>query len=290
MILLTSANGPTGSHVLKHLVKAGLSVRTLVRSEGSAAATRAAGASEAMTGDIANSADLARALQGVDQVYFIAPRFLPVEIDIAHAMIAAARAAGVRHFIYHSVYHAQLDPILHHRDKRICEAALMESGVAYTILQPTMYMQSTTRDWKEIVQAGRYVVPYSAERLMSVVDLEDVGAAAAAVARGSDFIGGCFELANGELHTRAQMAAIMAEVLGRPVSAVRSELADWQAHQRRLGVLTEDQIERMSIMMTHYDEAGMGGGNGRVLQMIIGRSPRRYRDHIAQLAIERPQG
>ncbi len=290
MILLTSANGPTGVHVLKHMAKAGLKVRTLVRSQASAEATLAAGALQACVGDIANPADLARAMQGVEQVYFISPRFLVTEIDIAHAMIAAAGTAGVRHFIYHSVYHAQLDPILHHRDKRICEAALMESGLAYTIVQPTMYMQSTTRDWKEIVQAGRYVVPYSADQQMSVVDLEDVGAAAAVVAQGTDFIGGCFELANGELHTRAQMAAIMSEVLGRPVSAVRSELADWQAHQRRLGILSEEQIERMSIMMTHYDEAGMGGGNGRVLEMIIGRAPRRYRDHIAQMAIERPQG
>ncbi len=290
MILLTGATGPTGSHVLKHMVAAGLKVRAFVQREASVQAALAAGAVETIRGDLHSPADVVRALEGIEQVYFIAPRFLDTEVAITVAMIEAARTTGIGHFIYHSVYHAQLDAILHHRDKRICEAALFDSLLPYTILQPTMYMQSTTRDWREIVQAGRYAVPYSTEQRMTVVDLEDVGAAAAVVAGTTDFRGGCYELASGEQLSRAQMAGVMSEVLGRPVDAVRSDLAAWQAHQRSVGVLTEAQIERMSVMMRHYDDAGMGGGNGRVLGMILGRAPRRYRDHIEAMTKLRPQG
>jgi uncharacterized protein YbjT (DUF2867 family) len=251
MLLLTGAGGQTGEHVLKHLNMRGIAVRALVRSEQSARKVQAQGAAEAVLGDMNRYEDLHRAVRGVDRVYHICPAMVDTEVDIGRSLIEAAKAAGVRHFIYHSVLHAQIDAMPHHRNKRSVEAMLMESLLPYTVLQPAMYMQTTTRGWKEIVEHGRYVTEYSADRQMAMVDLEDVGEVAAAVVTGAEFTGGCFELASGEALTRSQMAALMSEALGRPVTAEKRDLQDWIAEQRRLAVLAPAQIERRAAMSAH---------------------------------------
>ena len=143
MILLTGASGPTGSVVLKHFVQAGLQVRAFVHRAESAAKVRAAGAAEAFIGDIEQRDDVMAAMQGVQQVYHACPRFSEREVQIVEWMIDAARAnPSFRQFIYHSVLHAQNDAMPHHRDKRIAESRLLDSGLAYTILQPTQYFLS----------------------------------------------------------------------------------------------------------------------------------------------------
>lgn len=284
MILLTGATGPTGAEVLKAFVARKLSVRALVGRESSIPKAKAAGAIEAVAGDLRDAAVLARAMAGVAKVYHVCPRFMPEEIAIVEAMIAAARTAGVRHFLYHSVVHGQLDGLPHHRDKRIAESRLMESPLDYTILQPTMYMQSTTRDWKDIVATGQFRLPNAVDRKLSCVDLADVGEAAAIAATDASLVGGCYELCSGDVFTRAEYAQLMGEAIGKPVVAVRRDPAEWRAEMAHHGTFAPAQLDRLAAMHDHYDRFGLSGGSGRVLAMILGRRPTSYREYIARVA------
>ncbi len=299
MILLTGASGPTGSVVLKHFVQAGLQVRAFVHRAESAAKVRAAGAAEAFIGDIEQRNDVTAAMQGVQQVYHACPRFSEREVQIVEWMIDAARAnPKFRQFIYHSVLHAQNDAMPHHRDKRIAESRLLDSGLPYTILQPTQYFQVSTRDWKGIVASGEFATPFGADQKLSLVNVEDIAAAATIMATQPGWTGGCFELMSGDSYTRHEMAALMTEALrksagwpaGRAVHAVVEDVAHWRDHQRKTGAFSETQIARAEQMFVQYSAHGLSGGNGRVLGMILGRAPSRYADFIARMAVERPQG
>lgn len=55
-------------------------------------------------------------------------------------MIEAAVANNIKHFIYSSVLHPFLRKLLNHDCKRYVEEALIESGLPYTILQPSHFM------------------------------------------------------------------------------------------------------------------------------------------------------
>ncbi|MEO7402251.1 MAG: NmrA family NAD(P)-binding protein, partial [Burkholderiales bacterium] len=200
------------------------------------------------------------------------------------ALIRAAKAAGVKHFIYHSVIHGQVEALTHHRDKRVVEGMLMESLIDYTILQPTMYMQSTTREWAAIKQTGEFRLPQSTDIKMSVVDLDDIGIAAANVTVDPGWVGGCFEICNGEQLTRAEMATMMGEALGRPVLAVREDIEAWQKHVIEAGHFTPAQVRRVRTMQEHYAKYGLAGGNGKVLELLIGRKPTTYREYVARIA------
>jgi uncharacterized protein YbjT (DUF2867 family) len=282
MILVTGAGGQTGRALIGELAKEGLPSRAMVRSERSAQAVRASGASDVVTGDLADGAALAAAMRGVAAVHHICPNFHVRELAIGAAMIAAARAAGVRRFVFHSVINPQCAAMPHHDDKRVVESLLMESGLDWTVLQPTMYMQSTVIGWEAIRASGSFTPLYAVDRRMGLVDLADVAQAACRVLREPGWSGGCFELASGEPLTATEMAAAMGARLGTPVRAVRGDAQAWAARQRAAG-MPEGEVARGLAMFAHYDRHGLPGGNGRVLAMLLGRAPRRYAEFLGRI-------
>ena len=60
----------------------------------------------------------------------------------AFTLAEAARRAGIRHLVYHSVLHPQVEAMPHHWQKMRVEEQLFAAGLPYTILQPAAYMQN----------------------------------------------------------------------------------------------------------------------------------------------------
>lgn len=276
MILVTAAAGTTGLAALAALAGRGEAVRAFVTKEASAARCRALGAAETVVGDLLSAADRRRALDGARAVYHIGPRFWEHEREVGLAMVRAAREAGVRHFVMHSVYHPQCRKMLHHAAKLDIEEALVESGLEFTILQAAMYMQNVRLEWPVIVKDGVYRRPYSPERRMAVVDTDDMGEAAAIVLTRPGFTGAAFELCGRAPLTTADMARIVGEELGRPVRAEKLDLDAWAAHATGQG-WTPWAIDAYGRMCRHYDEFGFPGGNPLALRAILGREPNDFR-------------
>ena len=286
MILVTGAAGITGLAVLRALARRGASARAFVHRESARPAVRAAGASEVVVGDLMEPSDRRRALQGVERLYHIAPRMSEAEIPLGLGLIEAGREAGLGHFVFHSLVHAQCDAMGHHRDKRIVERELIESGLRYTLMQPTMYMQNLLQAWDEVRGQGVYRLPYSEYARMSLVDLEDVAEAAATVLTTPGWDGGAFELCSGDRLTRVEMTAAIARVLGCAVRAESFSIEDWKPVALR--TRTPFQVERVAAMYGHYHRHGLPGGNARVLRMMLGREPARFEAYVRRLAAAGP--
>ena len=140
MILVNAANGQQGRLLVPKLVKAGLTVRACVQSERSATEMRAAGVADVVAGEIGQPELIARAVAGAETVYHVCPGIHPFEREIGFAWIDAAKAAGVRHFVFSSVLHPLITALVQHEIKRDIEEHLIDSGLDFTILQPSIYM------------------------------------------------------------------------------------------------------------------------------------------------------
>lgn len=271
MILVTGAAGKTGRAVIRALGARALSVRALVHRPEQAQAIASLGANQVVVGDMRLQAVMDQATSGVRALYHICPNMSPDEIAIGRTVIDAARAAGVEHLVYHSVLHPQTEVMPHHWQKLRVEELLFESGLSCTILQPAAYMQNLLAYWDSIVEQGIYRLPYAVETRLSMVDLEDVAAAAAIVLTEPGHGGATYELAGAEVLSQIEVARLLAQQLGRPVRAQAVSIEEWERGARASG-LGDYQVETLIQMFRYYEHHGFWG-NPNVLAWLLGRPP-----------------
>lgn len=265
-VLISGAGGKTGQAVTAAMQVRGFKPRPFLRS-----APRDSRTADWVTGDMIDPADWARATAGVDAVYHICPNMHPDEEAIGELAIDAAVAAGVRHFIYHSVLHPQTQAMPHHWHKLRVEERLLESGLPFTILQPAAYMQNIRAGWRAICDAGEYVVPYPAGTRISLVDLADVAAVAALVAGSAVHFGATYELVGTRPLSQTDVAQALTAVAGRAVRVREIPLDVWQAGAVAAG-LPAYAINTLLSMFRYYADYGLVG-NPEVLRMLLGREP-----------------
>lgn len=270
-ILITGAAGKTGRAVISALQERGAGVRALVHRPEQAAGLHALGADDVVAGDLMDKDLLARAFEGVSSVYHVCPNMHPGEVEIADRVITAALAAGMQHVVYHSVLHPQTEAMPHHWQKMRVEERLFESGLPFTILQPAPYMQNVLAHRQRMVQAGELPVPYAAATRLALVDLPDVGAAAAAVLLEPGHHQAIYELVGEAALTQNDVAAILSWELGREVVVKEISLDSWrnEAEARGLGRYQVDSLVRM---FQYYEAHGLTG-NPTVLRWLLGRAP-----------------
>lgn len=141
-VLVVGATGKNAGLVVPELKKRGVTVRALVRDDRKAGAARQQGADETSVGDLRDTASLRAAAEDVDGVFHINPAFAPDEADMGVAMVEAAKATGVRKFVFSGVFHPSISKMVNHAAKQPVEEAVYESGMEFTALQPAMFVQN----------------------------------------------------------------------------------------------------------------------------------------------------
>lgn len=160
MIFVAGATGTLGGRVTKGLLAQGKAVRFIDRGNPVTQAMAAQGlatppqalveaGAQAVPGDLKDRASLDAACKGIDTVIATANAVKRGGEDTIESvdwhgtsnLIAAAQAAGVKRFLFVSVPGAAPEhPIPLFRYKGINEVALQQSGMTYTIFQPTIFM------------------------------------------------------------------------------------------------------------------------------------------------------
>ena len=152
----------------------------------------------------------------------------------------------------------------------------MTSGLPWVIFQPTNYMQNVAWNWRRMMDAGEFVFPYSADVLVSWLDLEDYAEAVARALTEPGFDYGVYEAASAKRPlNRHQMAAIFSEATGRTIRAVEMPLDDYMALPHWNG-RDPEEMSLLRTMFEEFDRHGAPGGNWHVLAMLLGREPTQY--------------
>jgi len=161
MILVVGATGVVGGMIAQGLVEQGKEVRVLVRRDSpssqlaqqgfaTSAETLIETGAQPVHGDLRDRASLDAALENVETVVTTANSAMrggadslqSVDLEGNRNLIEAARDAGVDHFTFVSLLGADPDhPDPFMQAKGQSEASLRESGMGYTILAPTAFME-----------------------------------------------------------------------------------------------------------------------------------------------------
>jgi uncharacterized protein YbjT (DUF2867 family) len=281
MILVNAANGNQGKLIVPKVIAAGLDVRGCVRSERSAAELRAAGVADVIVGDISQPDVIARAMKGVEKVYYVCPGIHPREREIGIAWIDAAKREGVKHFVFSSVLHAVLTDLVQHEIKRDVEEYLLSSGLEFTILQPSIYM--APRRIKAAFESEVFKAAWSLDRRQSLVDLGDVAQVAATVLMNSEaHAAATYELVGPGCYTARDMGAVISQVMGRTV-AVEEISAEAYAQflfgDRDPSEMPHEYRVVRSLHSRYSSDDFIGNSN--VLTWLLGRAPTSFEQFVA---------
>jgi NAD(P)H dehydrogenase (quinone) len=282
MILITGAGGKTGKATASALVARGAPVRAFVRSAAHEAALKGMGVRDIVTGEMNDHYALDQASRGAEAIYHICPNVSPHEMSFAQALVDNATRSGVSRMVYHSVLHPQIEAMPHHWNKLRVEEMLFSSGLDITILQPTAYMQNILAEWDRMVSSGIFSVPYPVETRLSLVDLEDIAEAAAAVLTNSRHSGATYELVGTPPLSQIEIAETFGMVLKKAVRAEAEPIESWEQRARAAG-MDDYSRETLTKMFRAYARDGLTG-NPNVLGWLLGRPPASLADFAARIA------
>jgi uncharacterized protein YbjT (DUF2867 family) len=280
VIVVTAAGGPTGAAVVRALWSQGRRVRAVVGgSRPHPELTALAG--DVATADLRNVASMEPVLAGAEALYLIWPNFDPDEAAGVTALLGAAQRAGVRRVVYHSVLRPQARVMPHHAAKDRVEEALDTCEVPWRVLQPCAYADNLDGQLAEAAATGVLRSPWGLDRAQSLVDLRDVADAAVVLLTEEGLDGGTFEAVGPEPLKAPRIAELFSARLGREVTAV-DVVPD--------GPVPDEYAARCRrLMFDHYRAHGFTG-SPRVLEALLGRRPRTFARHLAQLDLPSTEG
>jgi uncharacterized protein YbjT (DUF2867 family) len=226
MILMVGASGHLGSLIVERLLTQGMSLRLLSRRPETLAKWRKEGV-EIFEGDLRDAGSLAVACQGVTHVVTTAHAAegslgnTPVEVDLLgnRALIAAAKGAGVEHFVFVSAHSAHPDsPVDVFRFKYQSEQELRASGMAYTILRPTHLMDTWVGLLGKPILTQQAVTLYGrGDNALCLVATSDVAAFTVMALKEPNARNQTLTIGGPERHTLRQVVACFEHLLDHPI-------------------------------------------------------------------------
>jgi len=286
LLVITAASGQQARRLLASLTSTSpnLSLRLICHSAASATRLRQLFPNaEVLTGDLSSPSFCTDILRDATAFYHIGPPFHHAETAMGLNLVTAAKLESTRrqrfrHFVYSSAIHPIVRKMLNHDAKRYVEEALVESGLPFTILQPTHFM--------DIIPVGKYskeerekvvhTMNWNPAVEFSFVALSDLGEAGAKVlAEGEKHYYAIYELCGTGPVSYNEVCRTIGEHIKKEVEIkkVPYDEAVNAFLEKRFGEDANDyNRDAAERMLLYYNRRGIVG-NPNVLGWLLGRKP-----------------
>jgi uncharacterized protein YbjT (DUF2867 family) len=284
MILVAGATGFLGSEICRLLRDRGEDVRALVRRTSSPEKVeklRSLGV-ELAEGDLKDPRSLDKACQRVDTVISTASSTISrqpddtiqrVDRDGQMALLDAAVSNGVERYLFISFSgNLDLESALQ-AAKRTVERAVIESGMTYTILRPSFFIEVwLSPAFGFDVENGRARIFGTGDQRMSWISLADVAQFTVACIDHPAAENAVFEL-GGEAVSPNELVEAVEQRTGKPMEVERIPAAALQQQRAQATDPMEHTIATLCLGYAQGDEVDLGAA--RELQVPI-RSVREF--------------
>jgi NAD(P)H dehydrogenase (quinone) len=222
-IVITGASGNYGRGVTDRLIALGrASDLILITRKPEKLSDRAAQGCVVRYGDFDKPETLVEAVQGADRMLLISGTRVGARVVQHKAAIDAAAAAGVGHVVYTSFIGIDdpANPAEVRHDHIETERLIRASGCGWTMLRDAHYADAMIlMAGPGVMQSGKWF-SNAGEGREAMVWRDDCIESAVAVLTDEGHEGRIYNITGPELQTFGEVAAIMAEVTGRPVEYV----------------------------------------------------------------------
>ena len=277
MITVFGATGTTGAPLVDTLLAKGATVRAVTSDLSKLDALKAKGC-EAVVANFTDPAALARACDGAEKIYLVTPAHLDMRQWKAN-VIAAAKTAGVRHVVVATGLGASPKAGLtfgkwHSETQEL----LKQSGLDWTFVQPTYFMQNLLWQADTIAKDGVYYDDLGGP--VAWIDARDIADVAAEALTGSGHEGKTYGLTGPEALTGEDIAAILSEVTGRTITCAPLSVEDSKAAMIAAGM--QEEVAAAMVELASIAPKGYLAGIETTVSDVLGRPARRLRDFVAE--------
>jgi uncharacterized protein YbjT (DUF2867 family) len=295
-ILVTGAAGRVGGvggAVVEVLRRRDLPVRALVRREDERAEALRASGAEVVVGDLTRAADVARALQGCQRMYFGMSVSAPyLEATVTAAAVARERGdlevfVNISQMTVSQMSLTDMTDSPQQRQHWLGEQVLKWSGLPVVHLRATVFLQNPFfLNWaaESIAKDDTIRLPFGSGRT-SPVDAQDVAEVAAAIlASPTAHIGKVYELTGPRSQDMHALAAEYSDALGRTITYVDVPFEQWRDQELRSRNLPSHVFEHL-LTMARLHAANRYDRLTHDVETITGRPATNARDFVARHAL-----
>jgi uncharacterized protein YbjT (DUF2867 family) len=295
-ILVTGATGTVGSEVVKQLVSSRSSsssdqsiIRAAVHSQNNEDKIRQYGETvEVVRMDYNKPETIAAALNSVCKVFLLTLPALNMA-DISSKVISEAKKNGVQRIVKLSVFGADAEPgitigRLHRQEEKIIE----ESGIPYTFLRSSAFMQNFVNYYGYNIKAQNAIYLPAGEGKVSFVDARDVGAVAAKLLlsennnRITQHENKAYAVTGPEALSYSQVTEIISEKIGKKISYIDTEEEDARKAMESMGI--KDWLIDSILEEFYNTKTGNRSKTTNAIEEIIGRKPISFAQFVRDYA------
>lgn len=276
-ILVTGATGTVGREVVKQLsmldgdirVRAG--VHSLIKGEN----LKRLPDVEIVEIDFEEPESLHAAFTHADKVCMIVP-FANDQVQMAKTLIDEAKKAGVKHIVSLSAMGADAEHgILMGRMHREVEEYIKQSGISYTFLRPSSFMQNYIHyNAESIKKEGRFYMP-TGDGKVSHVDARDIAAVGVEALTTDGHEGKAYEITGPEALSNYEVAQLLSEVTGKQIEFV--DVPEPAAKKSMTDHGTPEWMADALLELYKVYKAGHAAKLTDTVQEIAGRKPHTMR-------------
>ncbi|MCP5359851.1 MAG: NmrA family NAD(P)-binding protein [Sinobacteraceae bacterium] len=284
MVLLTGITGNIGGATARALLGRGVRFRALVRDLGKAAPWAERGV-ELVQGDIEDPAAVKRALAGVDAALLVMPNG-EFQERAELSFVRTAKEAGLAWIIKLSSPEAVRGttspiPLAH----IAAEDAIKASGMNWTLVRPSFYMQNFRGSVKGARATGKLSMPMG-NGTVALTDNDDAGQFIAHILTDNNraqHYGQCYDITGPDpVMNFHQVAQAIGEAIGQPVTY---DDCDPKAFQEAIRPFHRNQwhSDAVARLFAEIANGRTPGHRTDTFQKIMGRPGRSLREYLATL-------
>lgn len=207
-IFVTGGTGNQGGAVVRNLVDQGFKIIALTRNPTSAKGQNLKNLPiQVVKGDLNNADTYREYLKDVYGIFSVQTfeNGVAKEINQGITLATLAKEFGINHFLYSSVYGADLNTGVPHIESKLkIENHIKQIGLPFTIIRPTSLFENfLIPQVKKGILKGKLVQPIRRNTVLQYIAAEDIGKAAARIFQNSGiYLGKTIPLATEQLSTQ----------------------------------------------------------------------------------------
>jgi NAD(P)H dehydrogenase (quinone) len=240
---------------------------------------------EVRYGDLDVPGSLVEAFSGCDRLLLISSMAFGRRVEQHRSALEAAAAAGVQRVAYTSL----TNPVEGHPcglvvdEHRMTEEMLRDGDVEWTVLRNSAYAELQVPLGAVAITYGK-LVTNAADGRVAPISRADCAAAAAAVLTSDGHEGQTYEITGSEALSQADIARLLTEVSGQPVTVIR-----WGDRRLRWGLGrlgTPRPIARAIVDLGIATREGFFDVVDGAFEHLVGRRPQTLRDVLLANRVE----